>query len=130
MDKSFIVAWPDAVEKARRLEEILRQRLDDMDITYDKANFEYIGVNGVHGENTPNQPEDPPEVVLRVALRGPDEGDLKRFGREFASMVFRGPSCANLMTEGRPKPRPIPQYWPALLEKDLVQPETDVQEVH
>jgi hypothetical protein len=130
MDKSFIVAWPDAKEKAERLEKILRQRLDDMDITYDKVNFEYIGVNGVHGENTPDAPEDPPEVVLRVAIRGPDQDDLKRYGREFASMVFRGPSCANMMTEGRPQPRPIPQYWPALLEKDLVQPETDVQEVN
>lgn len=129
MDKNFVVAWPDALEKAKRIESILRQRLDEMDITYEKVNFEYLGVNAVHGEKTPNPPEDPPEVVLRVAIRGPDDSDLRRFGREFASMVFRGPSGANMLTEGRPQPRPIPQYWPALIEKDLVKPETDVQEV-
>ncbi len=127
---NFVLAWPDALAKAERIEELMRHRIDEMDLEYEKLNFEYLGVDGVHGPATPDPPEDPPEVVLRLAIRGPNEDDLKALGREFSPMIFRGPACANILGDGRPKPRPIPQYWPALIDKNLVEPRASVQEVN
>lgn len=127
-DASIAYAWPNALEKARKAEELLRTRFDEMDLEYEKINFEYLGYDGIHGDATPNPPDDPSEIILRVAIRGQNERDISRFGREFAPLVFRGPACATAYGGGRPKASPIIQYWPALVDKDLVEPNVSVKE--
>lgn len=127
-DASITYAWPNALEKAKKAEELLLTRFQEMDLEYEKINFEYLGYDGIFGEATPNPPDDPSEIVLRVAIRGQNRDDISRFGREFAPLVFRGPACATAYGGGRPKASPIIQYWPALVEKDLVEPTVSVKE--
>lgn len=127
-DASLAYAWPNALEKAEKAEELIRTRFDEMDLEYEKLNFEYLGYDGIYGDATPNPPEDPSEVILRIAIRGDNERDISRFGREFAPLVFRGPACATAYGGGRPRANPILQYWPALIDKDLVSPTVSVKE--
>lgn len=128
-DGSIVYAWPNALEKAQKAEELLRQRFDEMDLEYEDINFEYLGYDAVFGDATPEPPEDPSEINLRIAIRGQDKHELDRFGRELAPLVFRGPACATAYGSGRPKPRSIVQYWPALMSKELVEPRVTVEAV-
>ena len=65
---TIMFSWPDAVEKARRAEEILRHRIADEGLPVRELLFEYIGVDALHGPTAPD-PGDINEVMLRVCGR-------------------------------------------------------------
>jgi hypothetical protein len=72
---------------------------------------------------------DPPEVVLRVAVRSPDRAAVERFTKEFAPLVTAGPPGVTGYTTGRPAVREVFAYWPALIAKDAVDPHVLVEVV-
>ena len=57
---------------------------------------------------------DPPEVVLRVAVRDPRRAAVERFTKEFAPLVTSGFAGTTGYTTGRPPVREVFAYWPAL----------------
>ena len=69
----------------------------------------------------------PPEVVLRVAVRGPDRAAVERFTKEFAPLVTAGPPGVTGYTTGRPAVREVFDYWPALVTKAAVDPHVTVR---
>jgi hypothetical protein len=79
----------------------------------------------VPGVITANAP--PPEVVLRVAVRGPDKAAVERFTKEFAPLVTAGPPGVTGYTTGRPAVREVMAYWPALIDKAAVDPHVSVR---
>jgi len=62
------------------------------------------------------------EVQLRVSASGQSKDDLNRFGREMAPLILTGPSGVTGFAGGRPKASDIVAYWPALLDKEAVEP--------
>ena len=60
---------------------------------------------------------DPPEVVLRVAVRDPRKAAVERFTKEFAPLVTSGSPGMTGYTTGRPPVREVFAYWPALIAK-------------
>ena len=81
------------------------------------SNVECLGagdcVPGVLGRAS-----DPPEVVLRVAVRDPARAAVERFTKEFAPLVTSGPPGVTGYTTGRPPVREVFAYWPALIAQD------------
>jgi hypothetical protein len=69
----------------------------------------------------PAGPE-PPEVVLRVAVRDRRRAAVERFTRELAPLVTSGPPGVTGYTGGRPPVREVFAYWPALVSKAVVTP--------
>ena len=61
-------AWPDALEKARKADEILRRRLADLDLQFDEIRTEFLGYDSCFGPNAPRI-DDLNEVVLRIGVR-------------------------------------------------------------
>ncbi len=59
---------------------------------------------------------------MRVSASGQNKEDLDRFGREIAPLILTGPSGVTGFAGGRPKASGIVAYWPALLDKDAVEP--------
>ena len=57
---------------------------------------------------------DPPEVQVRISVRGPDKRAVDRFTREMIPLVLTGPPGGTGYGEGRPEVRQIVAYWPAL----------------
>src|SRR5207249_8130283 len=62
-----------------------------------------------------------PEVQLRVGVRARDEKPVDRFTREIAPLILNGPPSVTGFAGGRPKPEEIVAYWPALIDKHMVQ---------
>lgn len=121
------VSGPRAVDKARLAADIVWKRLTRAGVRFpdDDRVVEILGIGACHpglGET----PTDPPEVVLRLAVRGEDRDAVARFGLELAPLVTSGPPGVTGFAGGRPKPQEIVAYWPALIAKKLVDPHVRV----
>jgi hypothetical protein len=53
---------------------------------------------------------------------------VDRFTREIAPLILNGPPSATGFAGGRPKPEQIVAYWPALIDKRMVQPAVELIE--
>jgi len=69
---------------------------------------------------------DVPEVQLRFGVRGPDKASVERFTRELAPLVLNGPPSVTGFAGGRPKVEEIVAYWPALIDKTVVETKVEV----
>jgi hypothetical protein len=121
-------AWPDALEKARAADQILRTRLADLGLSFDEVRSEFMGFNSCHGPLSV-MPNEINEVVLRIGVRGHDHSAVERFGKELAPLILTGPPGVTGFAGGRPKPSEVIAYWPALIPKTAVKPEVIVEEI-
>ncbi|MBX2991708.1 MAG: DUF1446 domain-containing protein [Bacteroidetes bacterium] len=121
-------AWPDALEKARAADQILRTRLADLGLKFDEIRSEFMGYNSCHGPLSV-MPNEINEIVLRIGVRDHDQKAVERFGMELAPLILTGPPAVTGFAGGRPKPSEVIAYWPALIPKTAVQPIVEVVEV-
>lgn len=127
---SMVYAWPDAYKKARAAGQILRQRLDRLELRFDEIRIEYLGANACHGiaaaEPSPEVARELAEVVLRFGVRSRDRLAVERFTKELAPLALNGPPVVTGLGGGRPRVEEIVAYWPALIPKHEVAPEVTV----
>ena len=117
---TLVIAGPSAAAKARRCGEIVLERLRRAGASPQHSHIEVLGA----GECVPPAAAvDPPEVVLRVAVRDDRRAVVERFTKELAPLVTSGPPGVTGYTTGRPAVREVFAYWPALVPKDAVAPE-------
>lgn len=119
---TLVYAWPDAAAKARAAATILRERLDRLGLAFDRVLVELVGWDATHGHLAGEPPRDLPEVQLRVGVRGMDRGAVERFTRELAPLVLTGPPAVTGFAGGRPRVQEIVAYWPALIDRTVVEP--------
>jgi len=117
------ISGPRAIEKARLCAEIVWRRLARAGLTVlvEDRLVEIVGSDAC----MPGIAEagcSPPEVVLRLGMRGNDRRKVARFGMELAPLITSGPPGITGFAGGRPKPQEIVAYWPALLSKEVVDP--------
>jgi len=124
---TLVYAWPDALEKAKLADEILRERLDRLGLKFDRVLTEFVGANSTHGRLAGDQSE-APEVQLRFGVRGQNRAAVERFTREIAPLVLNGPPSVTGFAGGRPKVEEIVAYWPALIDKSVVKTSVEVIE--
>ena len=117
---SLVYAWPDALEKAQLADRVLRERLDSMGLRFDQILTEFVGVSAAHGPLSTMTTE-APEVQWRIGVRSSDRKAVERFTREIAPLVLNGPPTVTGFAGGRPKVEEIVAYWPALVDKSVVQ---------
>jgi len=118
-------SWPDALEKAKRADQILRGRLKDLNLQFEEIRTEYLGYNSCHGQLAPGL-SDPNEVVLRIGVRDRSYDVVERFGKELAPLILTGPPGVTGFAGGRPKPKEVISYWPALIPMSAVSPEVHI----
>jgi hypothetical protein len=124
---TLVYSWPQAMEKARAADRIVRERLERLGLRFDEIYTEYFGVNACHGPAAPPNP-DPPEVQIRIGVRGQDRKAVDRFTRELIPLVLNGPPGATGFGEGRPAVREIVAYWPALIPREEIATRVEVVE--
>ena len=122
---TLVIAGPNAAAKARQSGAIILERLRRAGFTYGHSHVEALGAGDcVPGVVT--AAHDPPEVVLRVAVRDPNRAAVERFTKEFAPLVTSGFPGTTGYTTGRPPVREVFAYWPALIAKSAVTPRAEV----
>jgi hypothetical protein len=126
---TLVYAWPDAYEKAKAADKILRARLDRLGLRFEQILTEFVGVNATHGPLAGAPSSDVPEVQLRVGVRDHDRTSIERFTKEIAPLILTGPPAVTGFAGGRPKVEEIVAYWPALIPKSEITAKVDVIEV-
>ena len=122
---TLVYAWPDALDKAKLADRVLRERLDRLGLRFDRVLAEFVGANATHGPLA-GERSDAPEVQLRFGVRGSDRAAVERFTREIAPLVLNGPPSVTGFAGGRPKAEEIVAYWPALIDKSVVKTKVDI----
>ena len=116
-------SWPQALTKAKKADQILRKRLKNLGLEFDGMRTEFIGYNSTHESLAEQIDEDKiNEIVLRVSVRSKSRETINRFGQEIAPLILTGPPSVTGFASGRPKPKDVIAYWPALIPKNLVKP--------
>ncbi len=124
---TLVYSWPQALEKAQAADAIVRERLRGLGLSYDEIFSEYFGYNACHGPAA-HPPADPPEIQLRIGVRGPDRKAVDRFTRELIPLVLNGPPTATGFGDGRPPVREVVAYWPALVPRTEIETRVEVVE--
>ncbi|MBI2407835.1 MAG: DUF1446 domain-containing protein [Gemmatimonadetes bacterium] len=124
---SLVYAWPDALEKAQLADRVLRERLDRLGLKFEKVLSEFVGASATHGPLAGDAGRDAPEVQYRIGVRDADKKKVERFTREIVPLVLNGPPSVTGFAGGRPKVEEIVAYWPALVDKTVVQTRVEVR---
>jgi hypothetical protein len=122
---TLVYTWPEALEKARAADSIVRERLRGLGLEFEEIHTEFFGVNACQGPVAPAIAE-PAEVQLRIGVRGHDKRAVDRFTRELIPLVLNGPPGATGFGEGRPPVREIVAYWPALIPREEITTRVEV----
>ncbi|MGQ0712941.1 MAG: acyclic terpene utilization AtuA family protein [Gemmatimonadaceae bacterium] len=122
---TLVYAWPDAIDKARAADRILRGRLDRLGLRFDETHTEFLGANATHG-HLAGDGHDAPEVQLRIGVRAETRAPVERFTREIAPLVLNGPPSVTGFAGGRPKTEEVVAYWPALIDKREITPRAEL----
>jgi hypothetical protein len=126
---TLVYAWPDAYQKARTADQILRGRLEHLGLKFDQMLTEFVGASATHGPLAGEPSADLAEVQLRVGVRGQDRSAIERFSREIAPLILTGPPAVTGFAGGRPKVEEMVAYWPALIPKTEIQARVEVIDV-
>ncbi len=113
-------AWPEALEKSKKADEIIRKRIEYLGLKFDEIHTEFLGYNACHGTTAPPI-QDPNEVVLLIGVRGHNKKMMQKFANEIVPLVLTGPPTVTGFGGGRPRVRDVIAFWPALLKKEAVE---------
>ena len=124
---TLVYSWPEAYDKAKAADRILRGRLKDLGLEYEQVLTEFVGANATHGPlSGPPDPE-APEVQLRIGVRARERAPVERFTREIAPLVLTGPPSVTGFAGGRPAVEEVVAYWPALVDRRVVESDVRVE---
>lgn len=124
---TLVYSWPEAYDKARAADRILRQRLKDLGLEFEQVLTEFVGVSATHGALSGNPDPEAPEVQLRVGVRAGERAPVERFTREIAPLVLTGPPSVTGFAGGRPAVEEVVAYWPALIDRRQIEPGVKVE---
>lgn len=125
---TLVYSWPDAYEKARAADRIIRARLENLGLEFEKMHTEFVGVNATHGRLAGKPDPDLAEVQLRIGVRARERAPVERFTREIAPLVLTGPPGVTGYGY-KPEVKEIIAYWPALIDRAEVDPQVRVEVV-
>ncbi|HEU4699923.1 MAG TPA: acyclic terpene utilization AtuA family protein [Gemmatimonadales bacterium] len=124
---TLVYSWPDAYEKAKAADKILRQRLADLGLEFEQILTEFVGADATHGPLAGRPDPEAPEVQLRIGVRAREKAPVERFTREIAPLVLTGPPSVTGFAGGRPAVEEIVAYWPALIDRTAIEPGVRVE---
>jgi hypothetical protein len=121
-------SWPNALEKAKKAEEILRKQIDRLGIKTEEIHTSYIGYNSLHGplahevdSNLLN------EIYLYFAIRTKEKSDSAKFGKLLAPLAVNGPPFGGGGLGKGGKPRQLLGIYSCLIDRDVIESKVSVE---
>lgn len=116
-------SWPNALWKAKKLEEILRHQVKALKMDVDEIYVEYLGLNSIFGEGAAIPDEDSlNEVVCKITARTKDKKTAAQFGRMVVAWGLDGPP-ANAGSAGfTSRPRELLGPISVLIDRQEIEP--------
>jgi hypothetical protein len=115
----ILASGPDTYKKAEVIADIFWKKLD---YKYEETRTEIIGSGSIWPEGLSSGESN--EVLLRFSVRDHDHDKVRRFGIAIPTLILSGPAGMAVTTDGRPKPKQVIAYWPALIHRTRVKAKT------
>jgi len=119
--------WPNAMERAEKAQQTLLERFERLQLKSTEMQFDYIGVNCLHGPAAPINVAELNEVGLRVAVHARTREEAEKVRRAYTHLWIMGPGGTSF---GTPlKPRPVISVWPTLISRSAVRQRVTIMEI-
>ncbi|MFS1515623.1 acyclic terpene utilization AtuA family protein [Bacillus sp. SCS-151] len=118
-------AWPNALEKAKKADEIIRLQAERSKLQFDEIKTDFIGYNALHGPLATEVSTDSNEIFLRMAIRTKSKRDAISFSRLFPPLALNGPPSMGAYIGNIP-PRKLFGMWATLIPRHLVEAKISV----
>jgi hypothetical protein len=122
--------WPDALPKAQRAAEVIKERLRMQNFIGEEILAQFIGVNSLYGPVSP--PGEPFETRLRIAAKARKRSEAEKVVSEMATLYDGGPQGAagilGATAATRAMIREVIAIWPALVPRDAVPTRVIIEE--
>ncbi len=117
----------EAVEKARRVGQIVLSRLKKRGLVPREAVVECLGAGACRPQGIdPAAAQSLTETVLRIAVADDSREVLEQFSRELMPLVTAGPPGTTGYAKGRPRVHPLFRFWPCLIERQRLAPRIEL----
>ncbi len=124
----LLYAWPDALKKARKLEEIIRYQVKKFKLPVVDFHVDYVGLNSIHGPAAPI-PEDEDsinEIGVKFSIKTYDKGVAAKFAGLFPAWALDGPPATAGAGGFAAGPRELLGPWSALVDRNEIEPNITV----
>lgn len=122
----MLFAGPGAMNRAELARAVLEERLEQAGFRPREIRFDFLGLNAVHREATPEPDHDVHEVILRVAAASETKEQAGLLTRELEPMAVSGPSGTGKFATMGSRIRPIIGLHSTLIPRSLTTPSTSV----
>jgi hypothetical protein len=116
----FFYAGPGALARAELAKRILLERFHIVGLRADEVRIDFVGVNAIHGEATPQSHAEPYEVAIRVAARTGTRDEALKVGREVDGMAVSGVGMTGKRVPHQDRTREIVGIWSTLVPREAV----------
>lgn len=113
-------SWPDAFEKARAADRIVRVQIEKMGLDYEEIRTDFVGHDSLHGPLSEPPAREPNEVYLRIAVRARDRKEAAKLGRLFPPLSLNGPPTMSGFG-GVSRPRELLGMWSCLVPREEIE---------
>jgi hypothetical protein len=114
------VTAPYAIEKAKKISEIILDRLKRKGIVFDEHRVDFIGYNSCSAA-TLEVDKNPNELTMSISVKDQSKSKIETFSKELAPLITNGPPGITGFSGGRPKVQEVISYWPTLISKSMVE---------
>jgi hypothetical protein len=116
----FFYAGPGALRRARLAKQILEERFRIVDLAAADLRIDFVGLNAIHGEASPDDAPEPYEVAVRVAARTKTREEALKVGREIDGMAVSGVAMTGKRVPHQDRTREIIGVWSTLVPREQV----------
>lgn len=116
----FFYAGPGALRRARLARRILEERFRIVNLDADEVRIDFLGLNAIHGDATPDTAPEPYEVAVRVAARTRTREEAMKVGREVDGMAVSGVAHTGKRVPHQDRTREIIGVWSSLVPREQV----------
>ncbi|UOD50735.1 acyclic terpene utilization AtuA family protein [Orrella daihaiensis] len=118
----FFYAGPGALRRAKLAKQILQERFKIVNLQAEEIRIDFLGVNAIHGEATPEDVPEPYELAVRVAARTASRAEALKVGREVDGMAVSGVSHTGKRVPHQDRVREIIGVWSSLVPREQIEP--------
>lgn len=116
----FFYAGPGALRRAQLAKRILEERFKIVKLDAEEIRVDFLGMNAIHGDATPETAPEPYEIAVRVAARTKTREEAAKVGREVDGMAVSGVGHTGKRVPHQERTREIIGVWSSLVPREHV----------
>lgn len=127
-EQFFFFSYPFAFKKAEKFIEAVKEIWSKSPLKVEKAEFSFIGINGIHGNAAPTPPpeviETMNEIGVRIVIKHKDAKTGKLALQAIVALALNGPPGLISMPGWGKQNRVLLSLWPTLIDRKWVEMKT------